>query len=205
MGTTRPPAVSGLDRLTAIDVHQLRAGHWSGSQQYLHRVGKSPTPQCAACNDQECSAALCPLCEEEADTPAHILLRCPALMGLRFRLTGSIHTPTSETLRSIYFYFILFYSKPLHRANKRGFSTERLERSHSLVGDKWEQSHKWHKVKNVRWETRQTRDRCWLQVLRLQASEVDVEREGGSIIGSVTRPRQLDSSIHPLLDSLRTE
>ncbi|XP_043236838.1 uncharacterized protein LOC122389163 [Amphibalanus amphitrite] len=100
MGTTRPPTVSGLDRLTAIDVHQLRAGHWSGSQQYLHRIGKSPTRQCDACNERACGGALCPLCKEEADTPDHILLRCPAQMGLRFRLTGSIHAPTRETARS---------------------------------------------------------------------------------------------------------
>ena len=100
MGTTRPPVVTGLDRQKTIDVHQLRAGHWSGSQQYMHRIGKSPSPRCPGCNENKCKAALCPLCKEEADTPDHILLRCPALMGLRFRLTGSIHSPSREIRRS---------------------------------------------------------------------------------------------------------
>ena len=44
MGTTAPPPVIGLDRQLAVDVHQLRAGHWSGSAQYLHRIGGNPVP-----------------------------------------------------------------------------------------------------------------------------------------------------------------
>ena len=99
MGEARPSAVTGLDRHAAIDVHQLRAGHWSASQQYLHRIGRNPTPDCERCEDVRCRGGLCPLCREEADTPQHVLLRCPALMQHRFRLTGNIHCPTREQAR----------------------------------------------------------------------------------------------------------
>ena len=44
-------------------------------------------------------AARCILCQEEADTPEHILLKCPALMHTRFRLLGSI-LPSTEDVRS---------------------------------------------------------------------------------------------------------
>ena len=93
-----PPTIRGMDRDAAVDVHQLRAGHWSGSNQYMHRIGRSPTRECQGCNDLHCRAGWCLLCREEADTPEHILLRCPALMGLRLRLTGHIH-PTLEEAR----------------------------------------------------------------------------------------------------------
>ena len=83
-----PAAVRDTDRSTAVDVHQLRAGHWSGSRQYLHRIGKLPTEDCAQCEDVNCPAGVCLVCEEEADTPAHILLRCPALWQRRRRLLG---------------------------------------------------------------------------------------------------------------------
>ena len=39
------------------------------------------------------------MCREEADTPAHILLRCPALMNTRFRILGTIR-PSAEDIRS---------------------------------------------------------------------------------------------------------
>ena len=38
-------------------------------------------------------------CREEADTPHHILLRCPALMATRHRLLGTI-SPSAEDARS---------------------------------------------------------------------------------------------------------
>ncbi|KAF0314429.1 hypothetical protein FJT64_015127 [Amphibalanus amphitrite] len=86
-------------REVAVDVHQLRAGHWSGSAQYLHRIGRNPGRDCAQCNSLTCRAAGCRCCgEEEADTPAHILLRCPALMRLRLRHLGNIH-PSEEEVR----------------------------------------------------------------------------------------------------------
>ena len=100
MGEARPPAVTGLDRHVAVDVHQLRVGHWSASQQYLHRIGRNPTPDCERCEDVRCRGGLCSLCREEADTPQHVLLRCPALMQHRFRLTGNINCPTREEARS---------------------------------------------------------------------------------------------------------
>ena len=81
------------------NVHQLRAGHWSTLAQYLHRIGRNPSNDCESCTDVECAAARCTLCQEEADTPAHVLLRCPALMITRFRLLGTIR-PTVEDVQS---------------------------------------------------------------------------------------------------------
>lgn len=99
MGDSLPPPVMGMDRQVAVDVHQLRAGHWSGSRQYLHRIGRGPTGRCAGCEDVDCEGALCPTCREAADTPQHVLLDCPALMGARLRSTGTIR-PYLEEMRS---------------------------------------------------------------------------------------------------------
>jgi hypothetical protein len=99
MGTRLPPPVTVGDRATAVDVHQLRAGHWSGSNQWRHRIGHAPSRLCEQCNDHNCPAALCSVCQEEADTPRHILLRCPALMHSRLRLLGSM-CPSEEDVRS---------------------------------------------------------------------------------------------------------
>ncbi|KAF0312570.1 putative RNA-directed DNA polymerase from transposon BS [Amphibalanus amphitrite] len=102
MGTRYPPPVSGLDRRAAIDVHQSRTGHWSGSTQFLHSIGRSPSAACAQCRDLLCEAARCPLCGEEADTPRHILLTCPGLMGVRLRIpaVGNILPTPDEVWRS---------------------------------------------------------------------------------------------------------
>ena len=94
MGQRLPPPVAGEDRSAAVDIHQLRAGHWSGSTQWRHRVGLSPSRHCDQCKDQRCNAALCAVCREEADTPKHVLL-----MGKRHRLLGSIQ-PSPEDVRS---------------------------------------------------------------------------------------------------------
>ena len=102
MEGTWPPPVSGVDRYSAVDVHQLRAGHWAGSTQYLHRIGRAPSPECPGCDSQSCRAAFCTMCREEADTPHHILLRCPALMTTRFRITGFIHPTMAEARSSTY-------------------------------------------------------------------------------------------------------
>ena len=75
MGNRLPGPVEEEDRLAAVDVHQLRAGHWSCSEQYLHRIGRRPTPGCGQCNNVECPAARCRVCSEEADMPRHVLLR----------------------------------------------------------------------------------------------------------------------------------
>ena len=94
-----PPPVRRSNRLEAIDIHQLRAGHWSGSAQYLHRIGRRPSPSCAQCNDLSCRAGWCLACGEEADTPDHVLLRCPALMVVRHRLLGNISPLPGEVRR----------------------------------------------------------------------------------------------------------
>ena len=91
MGSHMPPPIAGEDREAAVDVHQLRAGHWGRSLQYLHRIGRNPSPACQQCTDKRCPAALCAVCREEADTPEHVLLRCPSLAGARLLLRGSIH------------------------------------------------------------------------------------------------------------------
>ena len=101
MGERLPPPVVDLDRFSGVDVHQLRAGHWAGSAQYLHRIGKKPTAECTGCNDANCPAGLCLVCREEADLPRHVLLRCLALMT-RFRRTGSINPKCEEARNTDY-------------------------------------------------------------------------------------------------------
>ena len=91
-----PGPIRGDDRGAAVDTHQLRAGHWSASEQWLHRIGRSPSPDCAGCADPHCPAALCRVCREEADTPRHVLLRCPSLCGRRLRILGSIHAQAPD-------------------------------------------------------------------------------------------------------------
>ena len=54
-----------------------------------------------ACN-KKCDAARCPLRREEADTLHHVLLRCPALMATRLRVTGYIHPTYEEALSGAY-------------------------------------------------------------------------------------------------------
>ena len=76
-GDRMPSPVLGEDRGAAVDTHQLRAGHWSRSRQYLHRIGCLPSPDCAGCPDKECPVGFCIVCGEEADTPEHVMLRVP--------------------------------------------------------------------------------------------------------------------------------
>ena len=76
MGPTYPPPIAGMDRSAAIDVHQMRTGRWSGSAQFLHEIGRNPSPDCPQCRDLRCAAAKCRVCGEEADTPRHIRLTC---------------------------------------------------------------------------------------------------------------------------------
>ena len=92
MGVCAPPPVAGLDHTAAVDVHQLRAGHWSALAQYLHLIRRNPSRDCPQCSGLDCWAGWCPTCHmEEADIPRHILCRCPALMGTRMRLLGCIN------------------------------------------------------------------------------------------------------------------
>ena len=46
MKGTLPRPLVGVTRDSAVDVHQVRAGHWAYSQQYLHRIGRRPAPAC---------------------------------------------------------------------------------------------------------------------------------------------------------------
>ena len=48
-------------------------------------------PACARCSERDCPASRCIICREEADSPGHILLRCPSLAETRLRLLGSIY------------------------------------------------------------------------------------------------------------------
>ena len=89
-GRSPTPVLTDV-REDAVNVHQLRAGHWGMARSYLHRIGRHPTQRCQQCSDMGCPAALCEVCREEADTPTHVLLRCPCLAGTRLRLFGNIH------------------------------------------------------------------------------------------------------------------
>ena len=102
MGERFPPPIANMDRAAAVDVHQMRTGRWSGSAQFLHEIGRNPSPSCQQCRNTDCEAARCPLCGEEADTPRHILLSCPGLMGVRLRLPaiGNILPTPDEVRRS---------------------------------------------------------------------------------------------------------
>ena len=100
MGDRLPRPVTGMDRATAVDVHQLRAGHWYGSAQYQHWMGRNPSPACQKCEEKQCPAGWCRVCGEKVgDLPQHILTKCPALMGWRLTSLGSIH-PRPEVIRS---------------------------------------------------------------------------------------------------------
>ena len=86
-----PRPVLTNDRKDAIIVHQLHAGNWGLARSYLHRIGRHPTPNCQQCSDLKCPAAQCEVCREEADTPIHLLLRCPCLASTRLLLFGTIN------------------------------------------------------------------------------------------------------------------
>ena len=96
MGTRSPKPVLSESRNDAVDVHQLRAGHWSRSQCYMHRIGRHPTSACQQCSNLRCPAALCLVCREGPDTPAHVLLECPCLAGTRLRLFGNIYPDPTQ-------------------------------------------------------------------------------------------------------------
>ncbi|KAF0300811.1 putative RNA-directed DNA polymerase from transposon BS [Amphibalanus amphitrite] len=51
------------------------------------------------CSDRGCRAGWCRACGEEADTPDHVLLRCPALMNARLRIFGTIFPSLSDVRR----------------------------------------------------------------------------------------------------------
>ena len=77
-------------------MYQLRAGHWILVPSYFHRIGGHAPRNCQQCTDLECPAALCEVCQEEADTPIQVLLRCPCLAGTRLRLFGTIYPDPTQ-------------------------------------------------------------------------------------------------------------
>ena len=98
MGDRLPKPVTSEAREDAVNVYQLREGHWDLSRSYLHRIGRQPSQECQQCGDLACPAALCLVCREGPDTPEHVMLRCPCLAGGRLRLFGTIY-PTASQLR----------------------------------------------------------------------------------------------------------
>ena len=88
-----PRPFSGGDREAAMDTHQLRAGQHTRSRQCLHRIEclTNRPDECHASERKECPGSLCAVCGEEADTPEHVLLRCPCLTGVRLRVLGNIN------------------------------------------------------------------------------------------------------------------
>ena len=65
-----PRAVPEGDREAAMDVHQLRVGHWSRFRQYLHRIGRPPRRHASGV----VAGGALPHMPKEADTPEHVLL-----------------------------------------------------------------------------------------------------------------------------------
>jgi hypothetical protein len=82
--------VLGLERDLAVDLHQARAGQWSRTSSYLHRIGRALAADWAGCSDLRCpAAAVCTFCDMEADTPRKIILVCPTLAATRTALLGA--------------------------------------------------------------------------------------------------------------------
>ena len=79
-----------------VDVHQLRVSHWRRSEQYHHRIGRRPTDKYQQCSDTGCPAVRCLVCRLAKDIPAHILLECPYLLGLRLLSLGNIFATDSD-------------------------------------------------------------------------------------------------------------
>ena len=78
MGDRMPKPVLSEARDDAVNVHQLRAGHWGRSSSYLHRIGRNPTRACQQCDDLGCPAARCLVCREGPDTPEQYCWSAPA-------------------------------------------------------------------------------------------------------------------------------
>ena len=72
----RPVPVEEADRSIGVDSYQLRADHWSESEECL-RIDRLSSPDCTQCSSDEYPAALCQHYRENAGIPKHVLLRCP--------------------------------------------------------------------------------------------------------------------------------
>ena len=53
-----PKPVLSNEREDAVNVHQLRAGHWGMARSYLHRIGRHPTRNSLRCGDLKCQAVV---------------------------------------------------------------------------------------------------------------------------------------------------
>ena len=94
MGDRVPAPVPGDDRDAAVNVHQLRAGHWGRAESYLHRIGRRPTDTCAGCSDGECPASRCLVCREEADLAGTRAAEVPVPGGNPSSSSG-LHPPAA--------------------------------------------------------------------------------------------------------------
>ena len=92
----RMPSPVQESRDDAVNVHQLRTGHWGRASSYLHRIGRNPSRACRQCSVPRCPAALCLVCREGPDTPEHVLLECPCLAGVRLCLLGNIRPEATQ-------------------------------------------------------------------------------------------------------------
>ena len=91
-GRAPKPVVLG-SRDDAVNVYQLRTGHWSRSASYLHRIGRRPESACQQCSEHSCPAARCLSCREG---PEYVLLDCPCLASARLRLLGNIRRDPTQ-------------------------------------------------------------------------------------------------------------
>ena len=86
-----PPPVTGLDRSSAVDVHQLRApaGHCSQAQFCKHRIDQPPNLRLPGLQQRGLSCTLCSVCREEPDLPT--------VWPLRWQPFSNIASPSTST------------------------------------------------------------------------------------------------------------
>ena len=80
-----------------------RGGRTPAPGRPLELLGAVPPPDrpstdawLRAVQQRGVSCRRCRVCSEEADTPRHVLLRCPALAGRRLRRLGTINPEATE-------------------------------------------------------------------------------------------------------------
>ena len=76
MWRDRRPVPVEADRSIGVDSYQLRADHWSESEECL-RIGRLSSSDCTQCSSDEYPAALCQHYRAKAGILKHVLLRCP--------------------------------------------------------------------------------------------------------------------------------
>ena len=95
------PLIFGQHKLPRPRSTHTSCGRATGGSrpQYLHRIGRRPTTTCPGCANFGCPAARCLVCDEEADTPRHVTLRCPCLGGASLHALGCIFGQPSDLRR----------------------------------------------------------------------------------------------------------